>query len=548
MLTKEHSKYKKYEASDLPLGVHNPDSKLENGFITFTRFLGQQLALHKHIKLRHRYVFTRQNKVRLRYISLCTTMLVLAMTPIFMVTSASIAVARYDSGSRVTNMVALGSSAEAEGDNALMVLAAAMPTDGSVIAPDEGSNTSLVEKIAGSFQRHISFPTVARKPELPSERVVKLDVGDTVAGVLQNAGVSSAEAYRAVKAMSSYYDPRLVKPGQEISLHFAPAVAEDTPRNLQKMEMKIDPVKQVVVRKDGETSFRGELAKKELEQKNNARFASIETSLYGSALRAEIPAPIVAELIRIYSWDVDFQRDIRQGDKIEVLYDTFETEDGDLAKYGDVLYASLTVGGKPLPVYRYKTADGRVDYYEPNGQSIKKALMKTPIDGARLSSGYGMRKHPVLGYNKMHKGSDFAAPVGTPIYAAGDGVIEKMERYNSYGNYVRIRHNSTLKTAYAHMHKFAPKLGAGKRVEQGQIIGYVGTTGRSTGPHLHYEVLVQNEQVNPNRVDLPIGEKLKGTELTKFKSIMSSASQLYASLTSSIKYAHNNVSDNSHIQ
>ena len=540
MLTKEQSRHSGPRLSNLIPAGSSRENGLNEGFGRVKCILGQRLALHKHIKLRHRYVFTRQNKVRLRYVSLCTTMLVLAATPVFMIASSSLAIARNGGNIRITQTAALDGHAAEEANRTLSAL---RPEDegNSVIA-----SSTLVDKITDSLQRRI-FPPVTRKPELPRERIVRLDVGDTVAGILQNAGVSSTEAYQAVKAMSAHYDPRLVKPGQEISLLFAPASSADEPRNLQKMEMKLDPVKQVVVRKDGESSFRSEIAQKELEKHNNARYTSIETSLYGSALRAEIPAPIVAELIRIYSWDVDFQRDIRQGDKIEVLYDTFETEDGDLAKYGDVLYANLTVGGKPLPVYRFETSDGRIDYFDPKGQSIKKTLMKTPIDGARLSSGYGMRHHPVLGYNKMHKGNDFAAPVGTPIYAAGDGVIEKMERFGAYGNYVRIRHNSTLKTAYAHMHKFSPKLSAGKRVEQGQIIGYVGTTGRSTGPHLHYEVLVQNQQVNPNRVDLPVGEKLQGGPMTKFKAVMASANQLYASLTDSVKVAHNETSETSHI-
>ncbi len=479
-------------------------------------------------------------------------MFVLAMTPVYMAASASLYIAGHDV-SRSSRAAAIPSLKTVE------ITAAESPEDPKMDKADSAetgtqdqestenpqlANTeSFVAKITDSLQRHILFPTIARKPEMPHERIVKLGKGDTVAGILQNAGVSSAEAYYAVKAMSAHYDPRQAKPGQEISLLFAPVSSPDTPLNLQKLELKLDPTKEVVVRKDGEQSFKAEVAEKKVEKQNYARYANIETSLYGSALRAGIPAPVVAELIRIYSWDVDFQRDIRRGDHIEVLYDTLETEDGDLARYGDITYARLHVGGRDLPVYRFETTDGRVDYFQPDGMSIRKALMKTPVDGARLSSGFGMRKHPVLGYNRMHKGVDFAAPVGTPIYAAGDGVIEKIERYGSYGNYIRIRHNSTLKTAYAHMHKFAKNMSRGKRVEQGQVIGYIGATGRVTGPHLHFEVLVDNQQVNPGRVDLPTGERLRGKELEKFKSIMKNAQQRYAALVDGVKYAQNTSED-----
>ena len=183
--------------------------------------------------------------------------------------------------------------------------------------------------------------------------------------------------------------------------------------------------------------------------------------------------------------------------------------------------------------------NGRVDYFGADGTSTRKTLMKTPIDGARISSGFGMRRHPVLGYTKMHKGMDFAASVGTPIYAAGDGKVEYAGRFSSYGNYVRISHNSKLKTAYAHMLRLAVKVGA--RVKQGQIIGYVGTTGRSTGPHLHYEVMVNSKQVNPNSVDLPTGEQLVGKDLRRFKSFVNTVKQQYVSLSHGQKFAANTV-------
>ncbi|MEX1109612.1 MAG: M23 family metallopeptidase, partial [Dongiaceae bacterium] len=200
----------------------------------------------------------------------------------------------------------------------------------------------------------------------------------------------------------------------------------------------------------------------------------------------------------------------------EIVFDQYLDENGDVVKTGEVSYVSLTLSGETLELYQFTPSSGVWDFFNPNGESVRKALMRTPIDGARLTSGFGMRKHPTLGYNKMHRGVDFGAPSGTPIYAAGDGTIESIGDNGGYGNYIRIRHNSEYSTAYAHMNGFAKGLNQGDRVRQGDIIGYVGTTGRSTGPHLHYEVLVAGEQVNPLDIKWPAGEKLAGADLEDF--------------------------------
>ena len=192
-----------------------------------------------------------------------------------------------------------------------------------------------------------------------------------------------------------------------------------------------------------------------------------------------------------------------------------------------MLYATLILGGKRIELHRFTPESGRTDYFGPDGQSVRKTLMRTPIDGARISSGFGRRKHPVLGYTKMHRGTDFAASRGTPVYAAGDGVIERSSRNGAYGNYIRIRHNGTYKTAYAHLNGYAKGIRSGARVKQGQVIGYVGTTGRSTGPHLHYEVHVNGKQVNPRKIKMPSGEKLKGKDLEAFAAARHELQQLY---------------------
>ena len=222
------------------------------------------------------------------------------------------------------------------------------------------------------------------------------------------------------------------------------------------------------------------------------------------------------EMIRIYSWDIDFQRSIRSGDQFEIMYEGNVTPSGGLTRYGNLLFANLKLGKSNYPLYLFKANDGSTDYFDQNGHSAQKSLMRTPINGARLSSGFGNRRHPILGFNKMHRGVDFAAPSGTPILAAGSGTIVFRSRNGSYGNYIRIRHNSKYSTAYAHLRNFNSNFKKGSRVRQGDVIGYVGTTGRSTGAHLHYEILRRGRQTNPMKVKMPSGKLLTGAELLKF--------------------------------
>ena len=265
----------------------------------------------------------------------------------------------------------------------------------------------------------------------------------------------------------------------------------------------------------------------------------ITSSLYLSAVKAGVSASILMEMIRLYSWDVDFQRSIRPGDGFEVMFEKLYTEDGEFARYGNVLYGKLALSGTNLPLYRFTTKAGLTDYFDAKGKSARKALMRTPINGARLSSGFERRRHPILGYTKMHRGLDFAAPRGTPIYAAGNGTVVYRSRNGAYGNYIRIRHNSEYSTAYGHMSRFSRKIRRGRRVKQGQIIGYVGTTGRSTGPHLHYEVLSRGRQLNPFRLKLPSGKSLKGPELVRFKAERQRTLEKYTSLPKSATVASN---------
>ena len=239
-------------------------------------------------------------------------------------------------------------------------------------------------------------------------------------------------------------------------------------------------------------------------------------SLYKTAIDLELQPNIIIEFARIYGFQVDFQRDIRKKDKFQIMYEIFEDDNGKIYETGNIIFADLKLSGVKNSLYYFekKNSEG---FYDKNGKSIKKALMKTPINGARLSSKFGMRKHPIDGYNKMHRGTDFAAPMGTPIMASGDGVIVKAQWCGGGGNCIKIKHNSTYQTIYAHMSKFANGMKSGKRIKQGQIIGYVGSTGKSTGPHLHYEVLENGKKINSQKLKLPSGKVLKGQERKLFE-------------------------------
>ena len=242
----------------------------------------------------------------------------------------------------------------------------------------------------------------------------------------------------------------------------------------------------------------------------------IKNNLYSSAVNSGVEPNIIIEFARIFGFEVDFQRDIRKGDWFEILYEKFEDDNERVRDTGKIIYASMYVNGEEINLYNFKYKDEE-DYYDIKGKSITKSLMKTPINGARLSSSFGMRKHPILGYNKMHRGTDFAAPSGTPIMASGSGTVTRARWCGGGGNCVKIKHNSTYETIYAHMKAFAKGVKEGRKVKQGQVIGYVGSTGLSTGPHLHYEVIVNGKKVNSQKLKLPSGKILKGDERKQFE-------------------------------
>jgi len=356
------------------------------------------------------------------------------------------------------------------------------------------------------------------------KRSLKVRNGDTLMSIMLSAGIARDDAHDAVSALRAVYDPRDLRVGQRIHLTFSP---DD---NLKEMQLDPSVVRQVAVRRDAATSFRAFETKRTLTRKISFARGTINSSLYKSAVYQDVPLSVLAELVRIYSWDVDFQREIQKGDAFEVAYERFVDDDGRIVRHGEVIYARMVLSGAAKPLYRFELQPGRVDYFDDSGRSAKRPLLRTPIDGARLSSRFGKRRHPVLGYTKMHRGVDFAAPTGTPIYAAGDGVISYRGRKGGYGNYIRIRHAGGFNSAYAHMSRFRKGVTLGSRVKQGEVIGYVGSTGRSTGPHLHYEILAGGRQVNPLTIKMPSGIKLGRKDFARFEAKRANIAALVADL------------------
>ncbi len=360
------------------------------------------------------------------------------------------------------------------------------------------------------------------------EKTVTVSSGDTLMGLLVREGLSRTEAHDIISALQKVFNPRRLQQNQELVLAFENA--DDHAPKFQSMNLKLDVTREVLVTRCPENGFTSQELRHELESRPVRAEAPINSSLYNAAMDSGMPMDVLMQVIRAYSFDVDFQRDIRAGDRIEVLFEERLDSEGNVVRGGTLLYAGLNTRGRDLPIYRYEATDGETDFFNARGKSVRKTLMVTPIDGARLSSGYGMRRHPILGYSRMHPGLDFAAPTGTPIMAAGDGVVEYAGRKGNYGNYIRLRHPNEYHTVYAHMSRFASGIRSGARVTQGQIIGYVGSTGLSTGPHLHYEVHHRGSHVNPSTVDTPPGRTLEGQELELFLQARDELEILFASL------------------
>lgn len=361
------------------------------------------------------------------------------------------------------------------------------------------------------------------------ERIISVGRGDTLMGLLLQAGLAQAEAHAVVTALKEVYNPRNLRPGHELILTFR-SNGEEGCEEFEGLKMQVDVDRNVLVQRAEDETFAAMEKQWELKLDTATAEGRIESNLYEAALQAGLPVPVLMQMIRAYSFDIDFQRDIHPGDSFEVLFERQVDLEGRPVREGPVLYANLEIRGRTLRIYRFTPLDGETDFFNERGQSVRKTLMLTPIDGARLSSGFGMRRHPILGYSRMHRGLDFAAPTGTPIMAAGDGVVVEAGRKGNYGNTVVLRHPNEIRTLYAHMSRFARGIKVGARVKQGDVIGYVGSTGMSTGPHLHYEVLVRGKHVNPASVVSPPGRTLTGQDLECFRAAVSELEERFAVL------------------
>jgi murein DD-endopeptidase MepM/ murein hydrolase activator NlpD len=373
------------------------------------------------------------------------------------------------------------------------------------------AETRAAHEAAARRAEHLAFTEVYLAHE---QRELRVANGETLAGLLTRAGASAAETNAALASIADVYNPRRLRPGQQISLYFQRRGGEAT---LTGVAFRSEPGASVTANRTTAGGFEAREVLMPLTFEI-ARIAShVDTSLYASALTLGATDREVAALADAFAYDVDFQRDVRPGDEFELVFERFYDDEGNTVRTGDLLFVSLESRRGPRAFYWFiAPGDARADWYDADGKSARRFLMKTPINGARLSSGYGMRRHPILGYSRMHRGTDFAAPTGTPILAAGDGVVVRAGPFSSYGNYVRIRHANGYETAYAHMSRFARGVRAGTPVRQGQVIGYVGTTGRSTGPHLHYEVMRRGQQVNPMSLRVANGRNLTGRALELF--------------------------------
>ena len=362
------------------------------------------------------------------------------------------------------------------------------------------------------FQKNLGHFIDSLKPKYQAIEHVVLS-GESFNSILRNYNISEKEIKKINSTLLKIQNSNKLKINQVIKF----TIDQTTDKKIISLMYPLSKTKKIELTRN---LTNNNFLKKEIVTNLNKRIVvkegKITHSLYKSAENLKIPINLIVEFARIYGFQVDFQRDIRKNDSFQIMYEVFEDENKKIFETGNIIFADLVLRDQANTLYYFdkKKDEG---HYDVNGKSIKKALMKTPINGARLSSSFGMRKHPIDGFNKMHRGTDFAAPMGTPIMASGDGVIVRARWCGGGGNCIKIKHNSTYSTVYAHMSKFANGMKAGRRVKQGQVIGYVGSTGKSTGPHLHYEVIENGKKINSQTLKLPSGKILKGKSREVFE-------------------------------
>tara|TARA_A100000164_G_scaffold334765_1_gene326259 strand:- start:652 stop:1947 length:1296 start_codon:yes stop_codon:yes gene_type:complete len=339
-------------------------------------------------------------------------------------------------------------------------------------------------------------------------------IGDTYESIINDVNISKNEKKIFLQTIKKNKKIKILKPNQKIYFKID---LKDYPKIL-KFNIEVNKKEEIFFVRDFKAEgFKSKIVKKNLTKVITYKESKITNSLYQSAIDLKIKPNIIIEFARLYGFQVDFQRDIWKNDSFQIIYEEFLNKDKEIIETGNIIFANLNLQNEDLKLYRYEYDKNKIDYFDENGKSMRKTLMKTPINGARLSSSFGKRKHPILGFTKMHTGTDFAAPTGTPILASGDGIVTRAQWCGGGGNCVKIKHNRVYQTIYAHMSKFGKGIKKGARVKQGQVIGYVGSTGLSTGPHLHYEVVENGRKINSQKLKLPSGKILKGAERKIFE-------------------------------
>jgi murein DD-endopeptidase MepM/ murein hydrolase activator NlpD len=380
------------------------------------------------------------------------------------------------------------------------------------VSPELRARLAAEKETASFHTEHVAFTGAAGYRDA---REIEVARGETLASVMRRAGADPGDVELVLKDVDTIFDARRLRPGQIINVFFE---SGEQGEHMTGLAFRSEPGAAITVNRmfDGKFRAREVLMPVTFEVARVA--AGIDKSLSDTIGRGGATDEIVKQVADIFAYDIDFQRDVHPGDRIEVVFERFRDDEGQTVKVANLLFVSMDVRGQTKSYYRFQRAgEANADWYDASGRSARKFLMKTPINGARLSSGFGFRRHPILGYSALHKGTDFAASTGTPIMAAGDGVVVKAGYNGGYGNYVRIRHTDGYETAYAHMSRYGRGIRPGVRVRQQQIIGYVGSTGRSTGPHLHYEVLLRGQQTNPMKLRVPTGRNLSEAELVTFR-------------------------------
>ena len=376
-------------------------------------------------------------------------------------------------------------------------------------------NVYNLEAVADEINLSQNIPKdeISLSIEYVYEDLVVIENGQTFGELIKSYDIPDAEKYTISQLLNNKIDLTRLNIGTEIRITYLRKADFVEIKKISILDKKNNQIQ--IIKNNGEYEI--ESASILTFTKNILKEVTINESLYKSAISSDIPPNIIMQFVNLYGFDVDFQREIRNGNKIKIYYEVFLDSKLNIRKAGNIKFASLSLSKNTYELYKYTTKDNnKFEFFNSTGKSAVKALMKTPINGASLSSGYGLRKHPILGYDRLHQGVDFAAPTGTPIMAAGTGFIEKIGMNGGAGNYIKIKHINGYKTAYGHMSKFASGLKKGSKVNQGQTIGFVGSTGMSTGPHLHYEVIFNNKKINPMKMKLPSGRKLKGKILDNF--------------------------------